>query len=181
MNVHFEGNNGRDADVTRCLLMTPSDISRALLESLNIREASVSQDSTSLRLRAAELIIGAERISSVYCRGSTSHVDGKSDRFSNLLAGGPVLVGHFGMKSDTAVTVDRDADCQRHQLLGFGVDGLGCGSDCGKGAKRFHQIWRTLAQQSHSADHVVSDLSLLIAKTSPTARSLTRGLCNEDE
>ena len=33
------------------------------------QEASVSHDSTSLRLRAAELIIGAERISSVYCPG----------------------------------------------------------------------------------------------------------------
>lgn len=123
----------------------------------------MSHDSTSLRLRVAELIIGAQRISSVYCRGSTSHVDGKSDRFSNLLAGGPVLVGHFGMKSDTAVTVDRDADCQRHQLLGLGVDGLGWRSGCGKCAKRFHQIWRTLAQQSHSADHVVSDLHEILA------------------
>jgi hypothetical protein len=67
------------------------------------------------------------------------------------------------MKSDTAVTVDRDADCQRHQLLGLGVDGLGCRSGCGKCAKRFHQIWRTLAQQSHSADHVVSDLHEILA------------------
>src|SRR6478672_11179809 len=108
--------------------LTQSDISRVLLDSLNIREASVSHDSTSLR--AAELIIGAERISSVYCRGSTSHVDGKSDRFNNLLAGGPVLVGHFGMKSDTAVTplITSSAICTK---------------------------------------------SLLIAKTSPTVRSLT--------
>ena len=65
--------------------MTQSGHLRALLE-----EASVSHDSASLRLRAGELIVGAERISSVYCRGSTSHVEGKSDRFSNLLAGGPV-------------------------------------------------------------------------------------------
>jgi hypothetical protein len=28
------------------------------------------------------------------------------------------------MKGDTPVTVDCDADCQRHQLLGFGVEGV---------------------------------------------------------
>ena len=74
-----------------------------------------------------------------------------------------MLMGHLRVVGDAAVTVDRDADCQRHQLLGFGVDGLGWRSGCGKCAKRFHQIWRTLAQQSHPADHVVSDLHEILA------------------
>ena len=135
----------------------------------------MSHDSTSLRLRAAQLIIGAERISSVYCRGSTSHVDGKSDRFSNLLAVGPVLVGHFGMKSDTAVTVDRDADCQRHQLLGLGVDGLGCRAAVASAPNAF--ITSGAPSRSSLTPLITSSAictkSLLIAKTSPTVRSLT--------
>ena len=73
----------------------------------------------------AELIIGPQRISAVHRRGSTTHVDGESNRLGNLLTTGAMLMSHFGLLGNAAVAVDRDADHECHQFFRFRIDGFG--------------------------------------------------------
>ena len=67
------------------------------------------------RVSSSESIVGAKRVSAVDCRRATAHIDGQSCRLSNLLASGPMLVSHLGMKSYATVAMDRNPDRKRHQ------------------------------------------------------------------
>jgi hypothetical protein len=73
---------------------------------------------------SAELVIGAHGIAAIDSCWSTSNVDGEGDGFEDFLPRSAVLVRHLRVVGNTAIAMDRDADRERHQLLGLGIDGV---------------------------------------------------------
>jgi len=81
-----------------------------------------------------------------------------------------MLVSHLGVVGYAAIAVDRDADRERHELLGLGVDGFGGRRGCRQSTKCLDRVRRALPQQSDAGHDVVRDLHEVVAHTAALGR-----------
>src|SRR5690348_507545 len=96
-----------------------------------------------LRACTAELIVGPQSVTAVHRRRSTSHIDGKSDRLDHLLTTGSLLMGHFSVIGDAALTVDCDPDRERHEFLRFRVDRIRSRCRRRESTEGLYRVWRS--------------------------------------
>ena len=69
-----------------------------------------------------------------------------------------------------AIAVDHDADRERHELYGLGVDGFGGCRGCRQSGKCLYRVRRALPQQSDAGHDVVRDLHEVLAHTAALGR-----------
>jgi hypothetical protein len=76
------------------------------------------------RLQSRKLIECLDRVAGIHDGGACAHVDRHAKRLKNFLAARALLDGSLGVKPDAVVATNGDADGERDQLLGFGVEGI---------------------------------------------------------
>ncbi len=69
-----------------------------------------------------------------------------------------MLMRHLGVVRDTAVAMNRNAYCKRHQLLGFCIQRMCSRSSAGEGAERLHRIGCSLAYEPNSVHDIIGNL-----------------------
>ena len=110
----------------------------------------------------AELIVGPQRISSVYRRRSTAHVDRKRDGLRDLFAGGSVL---WALSCGRRRNRRNEPRCRSRapSVPCFRIDRFGGGCCRRKSAERLSSSRARLVDQPYAGHHIVGDLCKVLA------------------
>ena len=82
----------------------------------------------------------------IHDRWPRAHVDGHAQRLHDLVARRALRDRRLDVEGDAVVAADGDADAERDQLLGFGVERPALERRLRHGGEAFHDIRRARAQ-----------------------------------
>jgi hypothetical protein len=113
-----------------------------------------------LRAQLAELLEGQHRVGGIHHRRPAAHVDRHAERLQHLLARHAELDQRVHVKADAAVAAGGDADGQRNQLLGLGVERAGLRRRPRQFRETLHRLGDVAAQHAHVRADAPGDLGI---------------------